>query len=306
MDTTRWHGAVTRGELMGLGYTPSEIRSALRAGVVYALAPGIFALPTLRALPREDQHREFSCAMARRLDHRYVLGAHSAAVLHGLPLWDVDTSIVHLSLPTGDSHSGSRTSKHVRVQRDARPPAVMHVNGIPVATPARAVVDLARRASFASAVVTGDAALHRGLCTKADLEAELDLIVGSPGYPQACRAVAMMDGLAESPLESRSRVDIFDGGLPNPALQLEIVDARGGFVARVDFAWPEQLVVGEADGLIKYNRDDLKAVLRREKYRTDRITEQGWRVVRWSSADLATPGLVVGRLRAALSRPRAA
>ncbi|WP_143696553.1 type IV toxin-antitoxin system AbiEi family antitoxin domain-containing protein [Williamsia muralis] len=65
MDTTRWHGAVTRGELMGLGYTPSEIRSALRAGIVYALAPGIFALPTLRALPREEQHREFSCAMAR-------------------------------------------------------------------------------------------------------------------------------------------------------------------------------------------------------------------------------------------------
>jgi hypothetical protein len=287
---------------MALGYTPSEIRGALRAGIIYALAPGIFSQPTLQQLPREDQHRELACAMNRRLRGEYVLASQSAVAMHGLPLWGVDTRIVHLSLPTGDSSSGSRSSKYVRVQRDSRPIAVMRIDGTYVSTPARAIVDLARRASLASAVVAGDAALHRGLCTMAELQAELSLIAGFPGYPQACRAVEMMDGLSESPLESRSRVDVCHGGLPRPTMQYEIVGPHGQFIARVDFAWIEHRVVGEADGLVKYDRDDLKAVLRKEKYRTDRITEQGWRVVRWSSADLDTPGLVVNRLRHALNR----
>lgn len=306
MDTHHWRGAVTRAELIAGGRTAAEIRKASRDGALRALGPGIYAGPELWDEPIETRHRELALATVRKLRADHVLAGHSAAALHGLPLWGVNLRTVQLSLPVGHSASGSRITQHLSVQRDPRPPAVMHVNGIACIRPARAIVDIARRASMASAVVTGDAALHRDLCTVPELLAELELVRGFPGYRRAQCAVAMMDARSESALESRSRVSMFENGLPAPVLQYEIVDSRGRFVARVDFAWPEQRVVGEADGLVKYRDHDLRAVLDREKYRGDRIAEQGWRVIRWSSADLDKRGLVADRIRDALDRPRAA
>lgn len=306
MDTRRLRGAVTRAELISGGHTPAEIRKALRDGTLRALGPGICASPELWNEPIEARHRELALATVRKLRADHVLAGHSAAALHGLPLWGVNLRMVQLSLPVGHSASGSRNTQHLSVQRDPRPSAVMHVDGIACIRPARAIVDIARRASTASAVVAGDAALHRDVCTVSELLAELELVRGFPGYQRAQRAVAMMDARSESALESRSRVSMVEDGLPAPVLQHEIVDARGRFLARVDFAWPEQRVVGEADGMIKYQGHDLRAVLDREKHRGDRIAEQGWRVIRWSSADLDKSGLVVGRLRDALYRPRGA
>ncbi|ORM35134.1 hypothetical protein [Williamsia sp. 1135] len=139
----------------------------------------------------------------------------------------------------------------------------------------------------------------------AELLAELDVIAGFPGHPKARRAVEMMDARSESALESRSRVSMHDARLPMPTLQYEVLDNHGRFLARVDFAWVEHRVIGEADGVVKYKNDDVRSVLR-EKYRADRIVEQGWRIVRWSSTDLDTPLLVANRIRHALSHSRVA
>lgn len=274
--------------------------------MIRPLAPGIYASPALWDEPRETRHGELGKATLRKLGGNYLLGAHSAAAVYGLPLWGVDPRVVHLVQPTTDSGTGSRTSRRIRIHRDARPSASMRINGVPVSSPARAIVDLARRSSTASAVVTGDAALHRGLCTVPELLAELDLIAGFPGHPKARRAVEMMDARSESALESRSRVSMHDARLPLPTLQYEVLDNHGRFLARVDFAWVEHRVIGEADGVIKYNNDDIRSVLDREKYRADRIVEQGWRIVRWSSTDLDTPRLVANRIRHALSQSRVA
>ena len=304
MDIESRRDAFLRADLIAHGYTPSEIRTALHTSKIRALAPGIYAGPALWHEPMEKRHSELGKATVRKLGGNYLLGGPSAAALHGLPLFGVDPRVVHLVQPTADSGTGSRNSKLLRIHRDARPMSVMMLDGVPVTSPARAVVDLARRASLPSALVTGDAALHRGLCTVADLHKELKLIEGFPGYPQAKRAVAMMDARSESALESRSRASMHTAGIAAPTLQHEIVDKSGRFIARVDFAWIAQRVVGEADGLVKYNGDNLHQVLGREKHRGDRITEQGWRVVRWSSADLDVPGRVPNRIRHALSNAR--
>ncbi|WP_207837578.1 hypothetical protein [Williamsia soli] len=306
MDTNQWQGAVTRGELIAEGHSPSEIRTALHDNTMRSLAPGIYASPALWNESMETRHGELSKATLRKLGGNYVLGAQSAAAVYGLPLWGVDPRVVHLVQPTTNSGTGSRNSKRIRIHRDARRNASMRINGVLVSSPARAIVDLARRTSTASAVVTGDAALHRGLCTVTELLAELDLIAGFPGHPKARRAVEMMDARSESALESRSRVSMHDARLPMPTLQYEVLDNHGRFLARVDFAWVEHRVIGEADGVVKYENEDVRSVLDREKYRADRIVEQGWRIVRWSSADLDTPRLVANRIRHALSQSRVA
>jgi len=38
-------------------------------------------------------------------------------------------------------------------------------------------------------------------------------------------------------LETRSRVELVDAGVPEPELQVNIYDAHGNFVARVDLYW---------------------------------------------------------------------
>ncbi len=183
----------------------------MRDGTLRALGPGICASPGRWDEPTETRHRELALATVRTLQADHVLAGHSAAALPGLPLWAVNLRIVQLSLPVGHSASGSRTTQHLSVQRDPRPSAVMQVNGIACIRPARAIVDIARRASMTSAIVTGDAALHRGLCTVPELHAEVELVRGFPGHQRADRAVAMMDARRESALESRRRVSMSEG-----------------------------------------------------------------------------------------------
>jgi very-short-patch-repair endonuclease len=63
--------------------------------------------------------------------------------------------------------------------------------------------------------------------------------------------------------------------------------------------WREWCVIGEADGLGKY---DYIAVLRREKVREDRLRALGMTVVRWTWDEMwNAPGDVVARILAAKS-----
>ena len=45
---------------------------------------------------------------------------------------------------------------------------------------------------------------------------------------------------------------IHQAGLPTPELQVEVLDQHGRFVARGDFGYRRQRVIGEFDGKIKY------------------------------------------------------
>jgi hypothetical protein len=74
------------------------------------------------------------------------------------------------------------------------------------------------------------------------------------GTRQARRAVALVDPRSESAGESVSRVRLHEDGLPMPDPQPDIFDEDGQFVARVDFCWRKQRIIGEFDGKIKYGR----------------------------------------------------
>ena len=70
-------------------------------------------------------------------------------------------------------------------------------------------------------------------------------------------AVALADPRRESPLESFSFGQMVLHGLPLPKLQVRIRTARGDVYP--DFLWEEAMVIGEADGMVKYRTpEDLK------------------------------------------------
>jgi hypothetical protein len=180
------------------------------------------------------------------------------------------------------------------------------IDGVPVTSLARTVLDLCRTVPIEQAVAAGDRALAFGL-VRAVLEEHLAQMARWPGTRQARRVVALLDPRSESAGESVSRVRLHEDGLPAPELQQDIHDEDGQFVARVDFCWQEQRTIGEFDGKIKYGRmlksgQSIQDVLFAEKRREDALRDLGWQIVRWLWADLYRRGVIRDRVLRAFAR----
>ncbi|TLG03480.1 hypothetical protein FEK35_21300 [Nocardia cyriacigeorgica] len=228
-------------------------------------------------------------AVAGRLCAEAVVSHVSAAVVHGLPVWDVPMDRVHV---TRDRGAGARSTKQLTVHAARLDRGdVVRAGGLAVTSAARTVVDLARSVPFAHAVVIGDGALHAGLTTRRALEDQLMRARGRPGCPAARRAIQFLDSRSESPGESLSRIVIDRAGLPRPEQQATVLDDRGRFVARVDFLFPDRGVIGEFDGMVKYRtgRRPSEETVIAEKVREDALRSLGWLVVRWTWSDLTRP-----------------
>lgn len=104
-------------------------------------------------------------------------------------------------------------------------------------------------------------------------------------------------------MEREARLAMIEGGLPIPELQYEIVDGNGE-LRRVDFAWPDQRVAVEYDGLDWHSGPDA---MRRDRRRAAALMDVGWVViaivfedVRYRSSEF------VARIDAQLRRAQAA
>jgi Protein of unknown function (DUF559) len=224
-----------------------------------------------------------------------VLSHQSAALAHEIHL--VGGELGHVTMY---SRTGRRGVRH-GVHRYMGPLPASHVTrkfGLPVTTPARTVVDLARTGTFAEGVVAADSALYRGLVSPLELR-----IVASEcpsrGSVQAVRAVEFASGLAESPLESLARVAFDDQGLPPPELQVSIAGDEG-FIGRVDFYWKQYRTIAEVDGAIKYADPDRA---RKQLWRDKALRQAGYEVVHFDWREITQhPEEVVATLREAFRR----
>lgn len=295
MDTPLEH----RSLLLAAGFTDKEVRRQLRSGALRPVRPGCY----LRG-PEPDsaaaRHGVATAAALAELAAGSVLSHVSAAVRHGLPVWRIALSRVHV---TRARRSGGRAGRLVHVHTAALDDAeIVSVRGSPTTTPARTVVDVARTVGFEEAVAVADAALHAGLVTPAQLAAALARAAGWPGAPAARRVVAAADGRSESVGETRSRLAIRRAGLPAPVPQWEVLDRTGRLVGRADFGWPGLRTVGEFDGMVKYGtllragRSATEVVVA-GKRREDAIRAEGFAVVRWTWSDLSHFDPIAAALR---------
>jgi hypothetical protein len=137
-----------------------------------------------------------------------------------------------------------------------------------------------------------DDAIFKRRVTRAALNEALMAASHWVGIGSAARALALADGRAESPLETRGRLALMDGGLPRPELQVELHGPRGR-LARLDGWFQEAAVALEFDGKVKYTdpRDgrDPAEVLWLEKRREDAVRELGVRFVRIADSDTVGP-----------------
>jgi hypothetical protein len=223
-----------------------------------------------------------------------VVSGGSAAVLWGVDLAgpedDVEVTVPPSTHPRRIPGLRARRAVLPRDQQWRR-------RGIPVTTGEATAVRLAGLLPGDAGVVAVDQLIAAGA---AELEAVRALAgaAAGRGAARARRACALADGLAESPQETRVRLILHRSDLPAPVAQHRVVDEYGRFVARVDFAWPQQKVALEYDG----QWHSAPGQFAKDRERLNRLTAAGWRVVFVTAADLRLPERLLARIAAELRR----
>jgi len=287
-----------RAAALADGMTDDELARLVRRGELVRLQRGTYASAGLPK-DRGERHAAIVRATVAGLRLPGAVSHLSAAVLHGLPTWNVRFDRVHLTRHPPANGSGTRRI-HLHVARLADD-EVSLLDGIAVTDLTRTAVDVARTLPFEQAVVIVDAALATEETTKEHLTDCLARMGAVPGVRQAARVVAFADGRSESVGESRSRVLLHRLELAPSTLQLEVHTRDGLFVGRTDFAWEKERVLGEFDGRIKYGRllkpgQSAGDAVFEEKRREDALRDEGFGMVRWVWQDLDSPVTFVRRI----------
>ena len=282
-----------------VGVGSDEITRLVREGEVIRVRRGAYVLSSVYAVaPRHEQYRLRVLAVLRSRPD-LCASHHSALALLGIARFDTRDGVLEFEC------RGVRR-RRVRAGLAINPWSEddWTSHGPPTVSPAQACVQVATTAGFTSAVCAMDNALHKKLCTRAQLEeaaAQLPVLHRSV----ASRAIAAADGACESPGESRTRILLVDAGF-GVVSQQEIRSGRE-LIGRVDFL-VDGCVVVEFDGLMKYDGVDGRRNLAAEKTREERLNRLGYEVVRVIWSELNHPNELRRRVRVAraLARERRA
>jgi len=216
-----------------------------------------------------------------------------AAFVWGLDLLPPTARDVEVTVPRS-SRVDSRPG--VTVRRALLPKTeVVVVNGVRVTSELRTAFDLARRGPRDDAVVALDAMRYARLISHTGLQRYIEAHRGWRGIRSAANHLALSVDRAESPMETRLRLVLLDGGLPPPVVNESVCDAQGRFIARPDLRIDRVIV--EFDGAVhrtaQRHRDDLR--------RQNALIQAGYVVLRYTAADVyGRPADIVAEVRAAL------
>ncbi len=211
---------------------------------------------------------------------------------------DADAEVL---LPQG----AFRERPGLRVHRDRlSDDEVCTVKGVNVTTPVRTAYDLARWLPLVDAVVAVDALCRHCYVKPERIRSIHDRYPRVRGRRRVEPVIALADPRAESPMETRLRLNLVMHGLPKPTPQ-HWVTGPGGRRARLDLAYPEFLMAIEYDGDHHRNREVYATDRRRDNW----LTEVGWLILRFAAADaLGQPEAIARQVGQALHqrshRPR--
>jgi very-short-patch-repair endonuclease len=218
----------------------------------------------------------------------------SAAYLMGVDLRSLGDDRVDVTVP----HHVRLRSQLLRVTCARLTAADLSiVTGLTSTTGNRTALDLARSLDRLDAIAAVDALTHRHL---ADLTALRSLMLSLPPLWGRQRIAGVLDQVnsdAESPMESRLRVVLLDGGLPRPVSQFEVRDRDGRLVARLDLAYPAKRVGIEYEG--DHHRE--RTAFRRDIARVNALQQLAWTIVRATADDVRNPAKLLRLIRQLLA-----
>lgn len=202
----------------------------------------------------------------------------------------------------------NRPAELTRVNRRCPPGIIAHsysliareivvFRGVRITTPARTAFDLGRTLPQDQAIPILDALANATNFKVDDVVLLANEKPGARGVRRLRSTLALVDGGAESPRESRLRLLIVRAGLPPPETQIEFADEFGNPFIRVDMGWRQRKVAVEYDGVQHWSDRYQRS------WDIDRIAileARGWAVVRVSAEMLSRPHVIFERVLAKL------
>jgi Protein of unknown function (DUF559) len=222
-----------------------------------------------------------------------ALGRRSAAHWYGWPLLTLpdETELVVPGRRCPTPWPGARIIRQSLTSAD-----VVRIRDVPTTRPLLTAIDLALHLPLTDAVAVLDGACRLRAFSAPLLRRELCRL----SRPKADLVADLVDPARASVYESMFAVMIFLSGVTAPVCQYEV--RRGGLlVGRPDFAWLARRLIVEIDG---YGPHSGKAAFIDDRRRQNRLSNAGWRVLRYTPIDLLTrPEEVIAEVRAALAMP---
>lgn len=263
---------------------------ALRSSVWRRVYRGVYADASL-----PDGHGLRIAGASLVLPADAVFARRSAAFLLGAEELVEPDMPVEVTVPPG-RRFGPMAGLRIR---EAPLPDVdlRRAHGFRCTTATRTAADIARHEPPMDAVPALDVLFRRGIAVPEEVRAAVAALPTGRGSRLARAALALADGRAESPQESRLRMLLVHAGLP-PVPQHVVRTDDGAFVARVDLAYPELRIAIEYDGLWHADSDQF----RKDRRRLNALVAAGWVVLHVTAGDLRRPEELVDRVRRLVAR----
>jgi very-short-patch-repair endonuclease len=261
---------MSRQQLLAAGIEPTAIKRRLRSGKLELVHRGVYGLPHTHDLPLAAETAALlACGEGAVLSH------HSAVTLWGLRPGTARP--VHVTIPGA---RGCPTLEGVRVHRSVRltPADIQLHHGLPITSPARALLDVAADLTDRDVERMLDEGLFVLRILTLPQVADVLARAGRPGKARLARVVANHrdSTRTDSPPEERLLGLIRAAALPEPHLQARRLDYR------LDFFWPELALAVEVDA---YGTHGSPARFEADRRRDSRLlTEAGITVLRLTKA----------------------
>jgi hypothetical protein len=292
-----------RADVVAADLSPREVSRAVARGTLIVVGDRLYAVRTVwEDKPAWMRHRMLAEAAVRLTKDAIVSHASDAALL-GLP------HPVHppcrVSMTLMDDARTLRGDSWRRFLRANTPYEHVEIrDGVPRLILARTVLDCARQLHPRDALAIADGALRCGRVTHAELLTMRRHQRGWPKVTQSNDVLMLADGRRENWLESASAWAVHRWGLPVGIPQVNILDGDGRLMGRADVLWPDEGLVGEADGVDKYLLDGATSEAVLHRLEAESVRERGLRglglgVARWGPRDAIDGGVIHTRFRAA-------
>lgn len=145
--------------------------------------------------------------------------------------------------------SNRRPPSRIIVHSDTLlPEEIVTRDRMPVTTPERTAFDLGRRLPLVEGVQRIDALMNATDIKPTDIDEVAQRHPGVRGLRQLRQTLELVDGGAESPYESLTRLLLVQAGFPHPETQIRVLDRSGRVVARIDLGWRQYRVGVDFEG----------------------------------------------------------
>ncbi|WP_155849573.1 hypothetical protein [Arthrobacter sp. H20] len=282
----------TSAELAIQRVDATQLQRQCRTGTLVRVRHGIYIGDAVwKELDRWDRYRVRVLAVNLSARRPPLFSHESAALIHSVPILGVPL-VVHTQQENGRS---SRSRKDIRRHFSSDyTPVKVRLDGLRITSLDYTLLALASESSFASAVVALDDSLRRARTDQVQMRIVAQGLQAAAARRRMNSVLDFSDPASGSPGESASRAYMALFGIRPPELQESFSDAQG-FIARTDFYWRDRGLIGELDGLVKYQKPEYMGgrsasqVVIDEKIREDRLRALGFTVVRWLWEDINKP-----------------